>query len=108
MLASRGRTSGRMIRLTDAQLHELMQAARMVPPDLRDVFLERVAVELQGNHRPIRASQPPRGACKTSKHYRSRLARPLFFGACTHKSRSSGDRWLMSALPAKRDLLSVR
>ena len=25
-----------------------MQAARMVPPDLRDVFLERVAVELQG------------------------------------------------------------
>ena len=37
-----------MIRLTDAQLHELMQAARMVPPDLRDVFLERVPVELQG------------------------------------------------------------
>jgi len=25
-----------------------MQAARMVPPDLRDVFLERVAAELQG------------------------------------------------------------
>ena len=25
-----------------------MQAAQMVPPDLRDVFLERVAVELQG------------------------------------------------------------
>jgi hypothetical protein len=37
-----------LIRLTDAQLHELMQAARMVPPDLRDVFLERVAVELCG------------------------------------------------------------
>jgi hypothetical protein len=37
-----------LIRLTDAQLHELMQAARMVPPDLRDIFLERVAVELQG------------------------------------------------------------
>jgi hypothetical protein len=25
-----------LIRFTDAQLHELMQAARMVPPDLRD------------------------------------------------------------------------
>jgi hypothetical protein len=25
-----------------------MQAARMVAPDLRDVFLERMAVELQG------------------------------------------------------------
>ena len=37
-----------LIRLTDAQLHELMQAARIVPPDLRDVFLERVAAELQG------------------------------------------------------------
>jgi len=36
------------IALTDNQLHELMQAAQMVPPDLRDVFLERVAVELQG------------------------------------------------------------
>jgi hypothetical protein len=36
------------IQLTDAQLHELMQAARMVPPDLRDVFLERVAAGLQG------------------------------------------------------------
>ena len=35
-----------LIRLTDAQLHELMQAAQMVPPDLRDVFLERVAVEV--------------------------------------------------------------
>ena len=29
-----------MIRLTDAQLHELMQTARMVPPNLRDIFLE--------------------------------------------------------------------
>jgi len=37
-----------LIRFTDAQLHELMQAARMVPPDLRDVFLKRVAAELQG------------------------------------------------------------
>jgi hypothetical protein len=36
------------IRLTDAQLYELMQAAQMVPFDLRDVFLERVAVELRG------------------------------------------------------------
>ena len=27
--------------------------------------------------RPITASQPPERACKTSKHYRSRLARPL-------------------------------
>ena len=37
-----------LIRFTDAQLHELMQTARTVPPDLPDVFLERVAVELQG------------------------------------------------------------
>ena len=37
-----------LIRFTDAQLHELMQAARTVPPDLRDIFLGRVAVELQG------------------------------------------------------------
>ena len=37
-----------LIRFTDAQLHELMQAARMAPPDLRDIFLERVAAELQG------------------------------------------------------------
>jgi hypothetical protein len=29
--------------------------------------------------RPITASQPPGRARKTSKHYRSRLARPLFF-----------------------------
>src|SRR5262252_10745826 len=27
--------------------------------------------------RPTTASQPPERACKTSKHYRSRLARPL-------------------------------
>jgi hypothetical protein len=26
-------------------LHELTQTAQMVPPDLRDIFLERVAVE---------------------------------------------------------------
>ena len=31
--------------------------------------------------RPITASQPPVRACKTSKYYRSRLARPLFFKA---------------------------
>ena len=31
--------------------------------------------------RPITASQPPVRVCKTSKHYRSRLARPLFFKA---------------------------
>jgi hypothetical protein len=37
-----------LFRLTDARLHELMEAARMVPPDLRGVFLERVAAELQG------------------------------------------------------------
>ena len=31
--------------------------------------------------RPITASQPPGRTWKTSKHYRSRLARPLFFKA---------------------------
>src|SRR5262249_43023426 len=36
------------LRLTDTQLRELMQAAQMVPPDLHDVFLERVAAELRG------------------------------------------------------------
>jgi len=36
------------LRLTDIQLYELMQTAQMVPPDLRDVFLERVAAELRG------------------------------------------------------------
>src|SRR5262249_45450802 len=39
----------------------------------RAVFSEGAAA------RPITASQPPGRACKTSKHYRSRLARPLFF-----------------------------
>jgi hypothetical protein len=40
------------------------------------------AVFSQGDAaRPITASQPPGRACKTSKHYRSRLARPLFFKA---------------------------
>ena len=43
-----------LIRFTDAQLHELMQAARMVPPDLRDIFLERVAVESRGLQRCAR------------------------------------------------------
>jgi hypothetical protein len=37
-----------MIALTDAELHELMQAAQLVPLDLRDVFLERVAAKLKG------------------------------------------------------------
>ena len=36
------------IRLTDSRLREPLQAAQMVLPDLRDVFLQRVAVELQG------------------------------------------------------------
>jgi len=36
-----------MIALTDTQLHELMQAANMVPWDRRDVFLARVAAELR-------------------------------------------------------------
>jgi hypothetical protein len=31
--------------------------------------------------RPITVSQPPGRPCKTSKHYRSRLAKPLFFKA---------------------------
>src|SRR5262249_1850374 len=47
--------------------------------------------------RPITASQPPERACKTSKHYRSRLARPLFFRACARRSRLSGNRGLMLA-----------
>src|SRR5262249_8858441 len=46
----KGRRADRMtpIRLTDRQLRELMQAAQMVPLDLRDVFLQRVAAELRG------------------------------------------------------------
>ena len=36
------------IRLTDSQLQEVLQAARMVPFDLRQAFLEQLAVELQG------------------------------------------------------------
>ena len=36
------------VALTDAQLRELMQAAQLVPLDLRNVFLERVAVRLRG------------------------------------------------------------
>src|SRR5262245_36537296 len=35
--------------------------------------------------RPVTASRPPVRACKTSKHYRSRLARPLFFKAVHSK-----------------------
>jgi len=37
-----------MVRLTDAQLAEILQAARTVPVDLRQVFLERLAIELHG------------------------------------------------------------
>jgi hypothetical protein len=52
----------------------------------RAVFSEGDAPRL------ITASQPPGRACKTSKHYGSRLARPLLLRACTHKSRSAGNR----------------
>jgi len=38
------------IRLTDSHLREPFQAAQMVLPDLRDIFLQRVAVELRGKH----------------------------------------------------------
>jgi hypothetical protein len=37
-----------MVRLTDAQLQEVLQAARMVPVDLRQTYLERLAIELRG------------------------------------------------------------
>jgi len=37
-----------MIALTDSELRELMAAANLVPIDLRDVFLRRVAAELRG------------------------------------------------------------
>jgi hypothetical protein len=43
----KSRTTG-MIRLTDSQLHEVLQAARTVPFDLRQAFLERLAVKLLG------------------------------------------------------------
>jgi len=36
------------IALSDSQLCELMQAAQLVPLDLRNVFLERVAARLHG------------------------------------------------------------
>jgi len=36
------------IALSDTQLRELMQAAQLVPLDLRNVFLERVAARLRG------------------------------------------------------------
>ena len=35
------------IALTDSELHEVRQAAQMVPYDLRQVFLERLALELR-------------------------------------------------------------
>jgi hypothetical protein len=34
--------------LTDAQLREVRQAAQMVPYELRQTFLERLAIELRG------------------------------------------------------------
>jgi hypothetical protein len=37
-----------MIALNDSELAEIMQAARLVPFDLRQVYLERVAAELRG------------------------------------------------------------
>ena len=36
------------IKLTDSQLHEIMQAAQMVPLDLRSAFLERLVEALRG------------------------------------------------------------
>jgi hypothetical protein len=36
------------IALSDSQLRELMQAAQLVPLDLRNTFLERVAERLRG------------------------------------------------------------
>ena len=36
------------IALTDSQLQEVLQAARMVPFDLRQAFLEQLAIELRG------------------------------------------------------------
>ena len=36
------------IALSDAELAEVMQAARVVPHDLRQAYLEQVAVQLRG------------------------------------------------------------
>jgi hypothetical protein len=36
------------IRLNDEQMHEVQQAAAIVPYDLRQTFLERLALELRG------------------------------------------------------------
>ena len=36
------------IALSDSQLRELMQTAQLVPLDLRNVFIERVAARLRG------------------------------------------------------------
>jgi len=36
------------IRLTDSELQEVLQAARTVPFDLRQAFLEQLAIELHG------------------------------------------------------------
>lgn len=37
-----------MIALSDSELHEVMQAAQTVPYDLRQTFLERLALEFRG------------------------------------------------------------
>jgi hypothetical protein len=37
------------ISLTDDELQEIMRAARLVPHDLRQTYLEKVAVKLRGN-----------------------------------------------------------
>jgi hypothetical protein len=39
-----------MIALTDEQMHEVQQAAAIVPYDLRQTFLERLALELRGKN----------------------------------------------------------
>ena len=38
------------IALTDSELYEVMQAARLVPFDLRQAFLEQLAIELRGKN----------------------------------------------------------
>ena len=49
-----------MIALSDSELHEVMQAAQMVPWHLRDVFLQRVAAELRGKDLGERRLGAPR------------------------------------------------
>jgi hypothetical protein len=42
-----------MLTLSDVELHEVMQAAQMVPLDLRQVYLQRLAEELRGREDPL-------------------------------------------------------